>query len=125
VIADDDADIRQLVVIAARRAGVEVAAEVDNGRSAWEVVSRGGIDLAILDISMPGMDGLEVAQLIRDDPSLTATQVLMVSASVQMLTGHGELDSAVGIIANRFILKPFSPRDLANTIADMMMEDPV
>ena len=54
VIADDDDDIRRLMIIAANRAGVEIVAAVDNGQAALDAVRAGGIDLAVLDISMPG-----------------------------------------------------------------------
>ena len=86
VIADDDDDIRGLMVIAANRAGVEIVAAVDNGRAALDAVSEGGIDLAVLDISMPGLNGVEVADAIRGDDATKDTLILMVSASVQL---HG------------------------------------
>ncbi|MFF1634038.1 response regulator [Leifsonia sp. NPDC058248] len=116
VIADDDADIRALMVIAAERAGVDVAAAVDNGRSALDAVRAGGIDLAVLDFSMPGLNGVEVAQSIRADPTLSSTLILMVSASVQLLTDHG-------VVAERsdgFIIKPFSPKALSLRIREML-----
>ncbi|WP_434317116.1 response regulator [Leifsonia sp. P73] len=116
VIADDDADIRGLMVIAANRAGVEIAAAVDNGQSALDAVNAGGIDLAVLDISMPGLNGVEVAEAIRGDELTKSTLILMVSASVQLLTDHG-------IVADRsdsFIIKPFSPRVLSERIRSML-----
>lgn len=119
IVADDDEDIRQLVVIAATRAGVDIAAAVDNGSDAWEAVRHGGVDLAILDVSMPGMTGLEVADRIRADPALEATRVLVVSASVQMLSDSGYEESRIRS-ADRFILKPFSPRNLTVTITEML-----
>ena len=115
LIADDDADIRALMVIAAKRAGVDIAA-VDNGRDALDVVRQGGVDLAILDISMPGMNGVEVAVAIREDAATSGTLILMVSASVQLLTDHG-------IVAERsdsFLIKPFSPRVLSQRIREML-----
>lgn len=116
VIADDDDDIRGLMVIAANRAGVEIAAAVDNGRAALDAVGEGGIDLAVLDISMPGLNGVEVAEAIRGDDATKDTLILMVSASVQLLTDHG-------VVANRsdsFIIKPFSPRLLSERIRSML-----
>ncbi|MEN2742177.1 response regulator [Microbacterium sp. X-17] len=116
VIADDDADIRGLMVIAANRAGVEIVAAVDNGQSALDAVNAGGIDLAVLDISMPGLNGVEVAEAIRGGELTRSTLILMVSASVQLLTDHG-------IVADRsdsFIIKPFSPRVLSERIRSML-----
>lgn len=116
VIADDDADIRGLMVIAANRAGVEIVAAVDNGQSALDAVNAGGIDLAVLDISMPGLNGVEVAEAIRGGELTKSTLILMVSASVQLLTDHG-------VVADRsdsFIIKPFSPRVLSERIRSML-----
>jgi DNA-binding response OmpR family regulator len=116
VIADDDDDIRGLMLIAATRAGVEVVAAVDNGPAALEAVRAGGIDLVVLDISMPGMNGVEVAEAVRADPVASATLILMVSASVQLLTDHG----VVAERSDSFIIKPFSPKVLTARIRDML-----
>lgn len=116
VIADDDDDIRGLMIIAANRADVEIVAAVDNGRSALDAVQAGGVDLVVLDISMPGLNGVEVAEAIRHDPATSGTLILMVSASVQLLTDHG-------VVADRsdsFIIKPFSPRLLSDRIREML-----
>ncbi|MGH1548274.1 response regulator [Leifsonia poae] len=116
VIADDDDDIRGLMKIAATRAGVEIVAAVDNGQAALDAVRSGGIDLAVLDISMPGLNGVEVAEAIRSDDLTRSTLILMVSASVQLLTDHG-------VVADRsdsFIVKPFSPRLLSTRIREML-----
>ena len=121
VIADDDDDIRGLMKIAATRAGVEIVAAVDNGQAALDAVRSGGIDLAVLDISMPGLNGVEVAEAIRADDLTRSTLILMVSASVQLLTDHG-------VVADRsdsFIVKPFSPRVLSTRIREMLeLEEP-
>lgn len=116
VIADDDDDIRGLMTIAATRAGVEIVAAVDNGRAALDAVRSGDVDLAVLDISMPGLNGVEVAEAIRSDDLTRSTLILMVSASVQLLTDHG-------VVADRsdsFIVKPFSPRVLSARIREML-----
>ena len=116
MIADDDSDIRTLMVIAAKRAGVEVVAAVDNGRSALEAVQQGGIDLAVLDISMPGLNGLEVARRIRSDPATSGTQILMISASVHLLADHG----TVADNSDSFMIKPFSPKALTVRIGELL-----
>ncbi|WP_374007070.1 response regulator [Leifsonia sp. LS-T14] len=116
VIADDDDDIRGLMTIAANRAGVEIVAAVDNGQDALDAVRGGDVDLAVLDISMPGLNGVEVAEAIRADALTRSTLILMVSASVQLLTDHG-------VVADRsdsFIVKPFSPRLLSARIREML-----
>lgn len=116
VIADDDDDIRGLMIIAANRAGVEIVAAVDNGLAALDAVREGDVDLAVLDISMPGMNGVEVAEAIREDAATSGTLILMVSASVQLLTDHGVVASR----SDSFIVKPFSPRVLSTRIREML-----
>ncbi|SEH75601.1 MULTISPECIES: response regulator [unclassified Leifsonia] len=119
VIADDDDDIRGLMTIAAKRAGVEIVAAVDNGHAALEAVRRGGVDLVVLDISMPGLNGVEVAEAMRADERTLPTLILMVSASVQLLTDHG----VVAERADSFLVKPFSPRALSTRIREMLQLD--
>jgi DNA-binding response OmpR family regulator len=114
VIADDDDDIRGLMIIAAKRAGVEVVAAVDNGRSALDTLLSEDVDLAVLDISMPGLNGVEVAEAVR--AQRPDTLILMVSASVQLLTDHG----VVAERSDSFIIKPFSPRVLTERIRAML-----
>ena len=119
VIADDDDDIRGLMTIAAKRAGVEIVAAVDNGHAALEAVRGGGVDLVVLDISMPGLNGVEVAEAMRADERTQSTLILMVSASVQLLTDHG----VVADRADSFLVKPFSPRALSTRIREMLQLD--
>lgn len=114
VIADDDDDIRGLMVIAANRAGVEVVAAVDNGRAALDILLAEQVDLAVLDISMPALNGVEVAEAVR--AQRPETLILMVSASVQLLTDHG----VVAERSDSFIIKPFSPRVLTERIRQML-----
>lgn len=116
VIADDDPDIRALMIIAAQRAAVEIVAAVDNGQAVLDAIDGGGVDLVVLDISMPGMSGLEVADRMRADSRFDSTLILVVSASVQMLTDQ----ASVEVRSDRFIVKPFSPRELAATITEML-----
>jgi DNA-binding response OmpR family regulator len=108
VVADDDADIRALVSISARKAGLDVVASVEDGVKAWEAIQEFVPDLAILDVAMPGMTGLEVCRLVRADPTLTAIPVLLLSAAVD------EASRAAGAEAGAFdyLAKPFSPRAL-------------
>jgi DNA-binding response OmpR family regulator len=119
VIADDDDDIRGLMTIAEKRAGVEIVAAVDNGHAALEAVRGGGVDLVVLDISMPGINGVEVAEAMRADERTQSTLILMVSASVQLLTDHG----VVADRADSFLVKPFSPRALSTRIREMLQLD--
>lgn len=108
VIADDDADIRELVTIAVSKAGLEVVATVPDGRAALEAIQKYDPDLAILDISMPEMTGIEVCRAVREDPSVTDLRILLLSASVDEAARNVGLEAG----ADYFLAKPFSPREL-------------
>ena len=68
VIADDDADIRALVKISAVRAVLDVISEVGDGDVALAAIRLFVPDLAILDVSMPGLTGLEICRVVRAEP---------------------------------------------------------
>lgn len=113
VVADDDTDIRELVVITARRAGLEVVAAVPDGDAALAAIREHRPDLAILDVSMPGHTGFDICRAVRTDASLDDTRLLLLSASVD------EKAQAVGrdAGADHFLPKPFSPRALVEWLA--------
>ncbi|MDQ1551690.1 MAG: hypothetical protein QOD50_1112 [Actinomycetota bacterium] len=113
VIADDDVDIRALVRISAVRAGLNVVAEAGNGNEALSAIRLLVPELAILDVSMPGLSGLEVCRLVRADSALDGVQVLLVSAAAD------ETSIAAGMRAGAadYLSKPFSPRELASRLS--------
>jgi DNA-binding response OmpR family regulator len=113
VIADDDADIRALVRISAMRAGLNVVAEAGDGDEALAAIRLLVPELAILDVAMPGMTGLEVCRLVRADAALDGVQVLLVSAAAD------ETSIAAGMRAGAadYLSKPFSPRELASRLS--------
>jgi len=113
VIADDDADIRALVKISAVRAGLDVVAEAADGNEALSAIRLIVPELAILDVAMPGLTGLEICRLVRADAALDGVQILLVSAAAD------ETSIAAGIRAGAadYLSKPFSPRDLASRLS--------
>jgi DNA-binding response OmpR family regulator len=115
VAADDDDDIRALVAIAVERAGLNLVASVADGNAAWDVIQETLPELAILDVSMPGKSGLDLCRLIRSDPRLSHTLILLLSASVT----EWSQQSGFEVGANEYLMKPFSPRDLAARLSDI------
>jgi CheY-like chemotaxis protein len=120
VIADDDPDIRALIALSVTRAGAVVAADVSTGSAALDAIRRCVPDLAILDVSMPGMTGLQVCRAVRADPATSDIRVLVLSAAVDpAAVAEG---GAAG--ADAYELKPFSPRTLAERIREMVQPRP-
>ncbi len=108
IIADDDPDIRDLVRIAVGKSGLDLVASVSDGLAALEAIRTHDPDLAILDISMPEMTGVEVCRAVRADPALTEVRILLLTASVDDTARKLGTDAG----ADHFMAKPFSPRDL-------------
>lgn len=113
VIADDDADIRDLVTLAARRAGLDPVAVVADGDAALAAILEEQPDLAILDISMPGLNGLDVCRAVRADGTNPDLRIALLSASVD----DSERTKSLAAGADHFLSKPFSPRELIAWLA--------
>lgn len=115
LIADDDEDILALVKAVLERSGHEVMA-VGNGAEALASVRARRPDLAVLDITMPHVDGLEVLRRLRADAETAALPVVLLSAQAQ------EADVVRGFAtgASAYVKKPFSPRELAARVAELL-----
>lgn len=109
IIADDDVDIRGLIEAAARKAGFKVAASVSDGLDALEAIRTHHPKIAVLDVSMPGMSGLKIAEKVREDSTLDNVRIIILSASVHEAAIHAGLASG----ADTYVPKPFSPKHLA------------
>lgn len=106
VLIEDDADIAEAITFQLALGGVEVR----TARTGQEglVAVRAGADLVLLDLNLPGMDGLEVCRLIRGDATLARVPIIIVSARAE------EVDRVVGLEmgADDYVVKPFSLREL-------------
>lgn len=105
LVVEDDPIIRQTVSYALTRSGFEVTAVAD-GTAALEAARSRKPDLVLLDLMLPGMDGYEVAQALRQDDRETA--IIMVTALDQASDKVRGLDSG----ADDYITKPFSMDEL-------------
>jgi len=115
LVADDDEDILALVTAVLERSGHEVVAVAD-GAEALATVRTRKPDLAVLDITMPQVDGLEVLRRLRADAETAALPVVLLSAQAQ------EADIERGFVtgASAYIKKPFSPRELVTRVAQLL-----
>lgn len=105
LVVDDEADVREVVQLNLDRDGFEVETAPD-GESALELLRQGSFDAAIVDVMMPGMDGLELCRAIRRESSLHNLPVLFLTAR------DSEMDHIIGLEvgADDFISKSASPR---------------
>jgi len=108
LVVDDEPSILELVAYNLRRSGYEVIT-ADNGEDGLRIAREGNIDLLILDVMLPGIDGFEVLRAVRRTSDVP----------VLMLTARGEeTDRVVGfeIGADDYVTKPFSPRELTGRV---------
>ena len=115
VVADDDADIRDLVVFKLRQAGHDVEA-VEDGAAAVEACQASSPDLVVLDVMMPGMGGLDATRALRLDPRLARVPVILLTARAQ----ESDIEQGFGAGADDYVVKPFSPRELASRVAAVL-----
>lgn len=110
LVADDENDIRRLVVFTLKRAGFDII-EASDGRQALEqaLTNASEVDLIILDVMMPYMDGYEVCRQLRANASTANVPVLFLSAKGQ----NYEIGQGLNAGATDYIVKPFVPKDLA------------
>jgi len=115
LVAEDEASIREFVVINLEHQNFEVE-QTTNGLEAWEAYLAAGedFDLALLDIMMPEMDGLELARRIRERNKHTG--IIFLTARAQ------EMDKVKGLLsgADDYITKPFSPSELMARVESVL-----
>ena len=107
LVIDDEKDLLELVRYNLEKDGYDVISARD-GQSGVEIASRHRPDLIVLDIMMPGMDGLEVCRRLRADQRTARVPLIMLTARAT------EADRIVGLEmgADDYVTKPFSPREL-------------
>ena len=115
LVADDDEDILLLVTTRLRRDGFNVVSAPD-GEKALALAREHKPTLAVLDIGMPGLDGLEVLAEIRADESLRGTLVLLLTAKAQESDVRRGYESG----ADAYVKKPFSPAELSTRVRALL-----
>ena len=117
VVADDEADIRRLVVFTLRRQGYTIF-EAGAGDAALALIRQEKPDLAVLDVMMPGLTGLEVAQALQSDPTTASIPVIMLSAKGQAAEVQAGLASGAGA----YLIKPFNREELVGRVAEALAQ---
>ncbi len=106
-IVDDDPDILELVTVHLKRTGMKVRSFADV-EPFYRFLQQDKPDLIILDLMLPGADGLEVCKSLRKEEKFSSVPVIMLTARAD------EVDRVLGleIGADDYIIKPFSPKEL-------------
>jgi two-component system phosphate regulon response regulator PhoB len=120
VVAEDDPDILTLVELRLRLLGCVVVTAVD-GDAALAAITSNTPDLAVLDIQMPGLDGLGVVDRVRANAETSDVPIILLSASVH------EADVRRGLArgADAYVKKPFEARELATAVETILARQPM
>ena len=107
LVVDDEEDILELVRFHLSREGYEVLC-AETGEDAWRKIKTQHVDLLVIDLMLPGIDGLELTRKLKNDPQTRQIPVVMLSAKGE------EVDIVTGLElgADDYVTKPFSPRVL-------------
>jgi phosphate regulon transcriptional regulator PhoB len=107
LIVDDEPDIVELVTYNLKKDGFRVATASD-GEEALHKIRKDKFDLVVLDLMLPGIQGVEICRIIRNDPKTAGTPIIMLTAKGE------EVDRVIGLEsgADDYMTKPFSAREL-------------
>ena len=119
LIVDDDDDVRGIIKEVLTPHGYELHLAA-GGLQALETLRKKRVDLAIVDRNMPGMSGIEVVQLIRQNPKTASLKVLMCTASSMTK----EVDEAFAAGADDYVLKPLNFAALLAKVAKTLAAPP-
>ena len=115
LIAEDNPNLRQVLVNIIKKIGYEKILEAENGEIAWQFIQRGGVDLVLTDWAMPELDGMQLLKKIRNSKAPTCDiPFLMITAAdtknAIMSAGKSGVDA--------YVIKPFS----VSTVVDKIKE---
>jgi DNA-binding response OmpR family regulator len=115
LVVEDDTDIAQLIEHYLHRAGHSVE-RLSSGAAVMPRLRAQPADLVILDLMLPGMDGLLVCQAMRADPATAAIPVIMLTARGE----ESDRISGLELGADDYVTKPFSPRELSARVTALL-----
>jgi len=115
LVVDDEPDIVELVAYNLKKEGFIVSSASD-GEEALAKIREENFDFIILDLMLPGMPGMEICRVLRNDPKTRNLPVIMLTAKGE------EVDKILGLEvgADDYLTKPFSPRELLARIRAVM-----
>jgi two-component system phosphate regulon response regulator PhoB len=122
LVVDDEPDLLELVYYNLARAGYEVRC-VKSGEEALGHVQSQPPDLIVLDVMLPGMDGLEICKRLRQDPRMAVVPIIMLTARSE----EADMVTGLELGADDYLTKPFSPRVLLARVRAVLrrkMSDP-
>lgn len=120
VVVEDEANILEVIAYNLKREGYAVTT-ASNGEEGLVLIKRGQPDAVLLDIMLPGLDGIEVCRRLKADPQLRDIPVIMVTAKSE----ESDVVLGLGIGADDYIAKPFSTRELVARVKAALRRGPL
>ena len=117
LIAEDDADIRDMLSFTLESAGYRTVAAKD-GHTAARILTVAKPVGLITDVRMPAMNGMELCRLARHNPDIRDTAIVMISANAHAY----DVDAGLGAGADRYLPKPLSPRRLLTELHGLITD---
>jgi len=119
MVVEDEPENRLFIGLMLRTEGYDVI-EAEDGPAAFDLLQRveGRPDLILLDVMMPGLNGWQVFERLRDDPRWTDIPVVMLTALAQ----RADVERAVQLGVDGYLTKPFEPADLIHTIEETLSD---
>ncbi|MFZ0544396.1 MAG: response regulator transcription factor [Candidatus Promineifilaceae bacterium] len=121
LVVDDDREVVRLMRAYLEQAGYDVLVAYD-GETAVHILRRDQPDLLLLDLMLPGRDGLAITRLVRSDPTLSSIPIILLTARIE------DTDKIVGLEmgADDYVTKPYNPREvIARIRARLRSHDPL
>lgn len=120
LLIEDEPDILEVLDYNLTREGYKVDS-CQNGEDGLKLAIRTNPDLVLLDLMLPGLDGIEICRALKEDPTTKAIPVIMVTAKGE----ESDVVLGLGVGADDYVAKPFSPRELVARIKAVLRRGPV
>lgn len=119
LVVDDEADLVELVSYNLKKEGFAVDSASD-GEEALLRIRKKKYDLLMLDLMLPGLQGMEICRILRNDPKTSGLPIIMLTAKGE------EVDKVLGLEmgADDYMTKPFSPRELVARVKAVLRRSP-
>jgi len=115
VVVEDEADILEVIDYNLSKEGFEVCSALD-GEEGLALVKKEVPDLVILDLMLPGLDGIEVCRKLKADSTTKSISIIMVTAKGE----ESDIVLGLGMGADDYVVKPFRPRELMARIKSVL-----
>ncbi len=116
LIIDDEKNICAAIERILSLTGVYQSEIVTNSKEAIEKINSLKPDLVLMDIMMPGINGIQICKMLRENPLTATVPVIMVTAMVD----DEHIVSAIQSGADDYIMKPFDPQELKDKVAETL-----